>query len=261
MRRQRIEQRPGGHRPDRLHRHVVAPQRLAGDALLEDRLEAEERPAQVAVERRDRHITERREREHRPEVRAVERAARIAVRIEHDRPRAAGRQDRGIAGPLHARNDVAVRQRIVGARVRRRRRVADDGEVGHGGAAVAPEELIVDGNRVRVDERVGGFGQQVGRVARRSVAARQPAPVVARRLERPEAPEVLRDVAARDRVRTRPRDRRDDRERIGAERGQRGAHCRDERRERCRERRAPHRQKRSAASATAASAPPVAIAA
>jgi thioredoxin-like negative regulator of GroEL len=94
------------------------------------------------------------------------------------------------------RHDPAVRQRVIGVRIGRRRRVAHEIHRCERPIAKIAVELAIVGQRDARDERVRRIDQQVGQVAATATAA--PLPIRLRAVTRRNAREILLDVAAAD---------------------------------------------------------------
>ena len=123
-------------------RHRQWPQRLQGQEIVEvgddlhEVAEVVERKVgnpEIAVKRRRDHIAVAREYAHRSDVVAGDRAAAVAVGKQQHR-KAAGRvrPQRRVGAALHVRHDPAGGQRVVGARIGGRSRMAYQHDVLHG---------------------------------------------------------------------------------------------------------------------------------
>ncbi len=200
MRLQQVDGRRQRQRPQRLQgvKIVGVRQELQHVAQVVHR---EVRDPEVAVERRRHHVPVAGEHQQRLDVVVGDRAAAVAVgEQQHRKARRRVGPQRAFGAALHVRHRLAGRKRVVGARVGRRGRMADQ----HDAVDRAPGEravkLAVVGGDHGHPEGVGGVGQEIGGVARRAVVAREALPVRLHVLAREHAAEVLRHVAARDGV-------------------------------------------------------------
>ena len=218
---EQVERRGHRQRPQRLQREEITQVKDQVDDVADVVQHEIRSDPRIAVERRGHDVAEAREHRDRVDVIVRDRAPHVAVREGEQRKsrRRIGPQRR-LGAALHVGHAAPGRQRVVRPRIARRGRIADQHDVRDG----APGERAVDVAVVRrVDDhrkRIRGIGEEVGDVARRAVGARHAFPVRLHVLARREPAEVLRDVAAGDRIGTRKRQRREHERRIGTrERG------------------------------------------
>ena len=193
-------------RPDGLHCRVVLEVDDCAQQIVERR-DARVGKARIAVEGRNDDVAVACEELQRVDVVAGNGAAAEAVREQqHGKPRAIRRKDRRLPATLHPRHDLAVGQRVVRVVVRRRRRIADEVRVGDRPVAKIAVQLAIVRQRDVDDERVRGVHEKIGDIAGAAAAAAFP---VRRRVAAHHAREVLLDVAAADRIRSRRKRRND----------------------------------------------------
>ena len=209
-REQDVERGRERQRAQRLHREEIAQVKDQVRKVLEA-LELKRPEPSVAMKRGGDHVAEARQQRDGVDVVVRGRAAEIPVREQqHRKPGRRVRPQRRLGPALHLRHRLAVRQRVIAPRVRRRCRIADDDHVRQRVASERAVDVAVRRRRDIRDERVGDVGQEVRDVARRAVAARHTLPVRLHVLAGREPAEILRHVAARHGIGSGKRARRND---------------------------------------------------
>ena len=196
-------------RPQRLQRvellEVRRQEHGIGDGL--EVLDVQER--RVRVKRRRDDVAEARHDAHRLNVVGRDRTSAVAMgEQQHRKARRRVGPQRCVAVLHHVGNAPAGRQRVIRSRIGRARRMADHDDVGKGSSGGRAEHVVIVGYVDRYHRRVRRVRQEVGGAALRAVRARHAFPIRRRVLTRREAAEILRQVAAFDRIGARQRERR-----------------------------------------------------